>query len=151
MAITSTDVLVDGYQSLLGIANLGSVNIEIISINLPGINGGGEIDLTTMSNAAYRTRGSKSLKSMDTITATVAYSTDAYEDILGEVNTVQLFTITNPDTTTLALYGWMDTFVPSAYEEGSRPTATLTIVPGLRHSTTFAETAPAYTIPSGAT
>lgn len=148
--MASTDLLTDGFSTTLTIANLPSVNLEVITTSLPGINGGGEIDLTTMSNTAYRTRTSKSLKSLDSVSVEFAYSTDSYEDVLAQVNVNQLFTFTLPDTTTLAFYGWIDSFVPGTLEEGSRPTTTMTIIPSLRNASGV-ETAPVYTIPSGAT
>jgi len=148
--MASTDILTDGFSTTLTIANLSSVNLEVISTNLPGINGGGEIDVTTMSNTTYRTRASKSLKTLDAVSVEFAYSTDSYEDVLAEVNNNQLFTFTLPDTTTLEFYGWIDTFTPGSLEEGSRPTVTMNIIPSLRNSSGV-ETAPAYTIPSGAT
>lgn len=134
----------------MSIADIPTVNIEIISINIPGINSGGEIDTTTMANATWRTRAPKALKSLDPVTAEVSYATDSWSAINTEIGNNQLMTITAPDTTTFEFYGYVDTFVPGALEEGSRPTATLTIIPTLRNASD-AETAPVYSIPSGAT
>jgi len=56
----------------------------------------------------------------------------------------QLITITWPDTSTLAFWGWLDKFVPANVVEGEQPTATVTIEPSNQNDSQV-ETAPVYT------
>ena len=112
----------------------------------PGMDGGGENDITTMRNTTYRTRAPKQLVTMTEMSLSVSYDADFYDDILGMINVNQLITITFPDTSTVAFYGWLDKFVPGNMVEGEQPTADVTIVPS-NQNVAGVETAPVYTAP----
>jgi len=148
----STEKLIDGHSTVISLANISSVKLFEKSVTPPGFDGGGAIDITDMRNTAWRTFAPKQLKTLQPLTTTVAYSTDAYEDVMDELLTNQLITLTFPDTTTFAFYGYIESFVPDGFEEGNQPTATMTLQPTLRdNASPPAETAPVYAIPSGAT
>lgn len=137
----------DGFATLILVANLPSVKFYEKEVTPPGYSGGGAIDTTTMRNTAYRTAAPKQLKSLSPVTAVVAYATDCLDDVWAQIGTNQLITITYPDGSTIAFYGWIDEFTPSNHTEGEQPTATLTIIPSMRDAA-GAETAPVYTAPS---
>lgn len=109
-----------------------------------GMEGGGAIDQSTMHNTAYRTAKPKTLKNMTPSNATVSYDPGVYADIINMINVNQLITITFPDDSTVAFYGWLDSFVPNEHVEGEQPTAEITIIPSLLDGTNT-ETAPVYT------
>ena len=90
---------------------------------------GGANDTTTMRNTLYRTKAAKKLITMTPMTLVVSYDAIFYDDIIAMIATNQLITITFPDTSTLAFYGWLDKFVPGNIVEGEQPTATITIEP----------------------
>lgn len=136
----------DGFSTIITLANLPLVKLYEKEVTPPGYSAGGAIDTTTMRNTAYRTGAPKKLKSLSPVTATVAYATEALEQIWPQIGVVQLITITFPDDSTLAFYGWIDEFTPGAHTEGEQPTASLTIIPGMRNPA-GAEVAPDYTAP----
>jgi len=109
----------------------------------PGLDGGGENDTTTMRNLVYRTRSPKKLITLTEMTILVSYDIGFYDDILDLLNNNQLITITFPDDTTLAFWGWLDKFIPNNFIEGEQPTATITIVPSNQNESGV-ETAPDY-------
>lgn len=142
--MSNTTRMDDGFATLITLANLPSVNLYEKEVTPPGLSGGGKIDTTTMRNSSWRTGAAKQLKTLSPVTAVVAYASDAYEDIMAQVNVNQLITLTFPDSATIAFYGFINEFTPGNNMEGEQPTATLTIEPTLTHVTTGAETDPAY-------
>ena len=121
--------LTDGYQTLISFAAKTTVLFKEISVTPPGIDGGGEIDITTMHNATWRTRNPKALVTLTNAKTTVAYDPAVYDDILELVNINTEITITFPDATTLVFWGWLNTFTPGDNTEGERPTAEIEIIP----------------------
>ena len=132
--------LTDGFSTTISFAQ-GAITVEEISVTPPGVEGGGENDTTTMQNSAWRTRQPKKLKTLSESSVTVSYDVAAYSQIIAQVNVNQLITITFPDATTLAFWGWIDTFVPGELVEGEQPTAEMTIIPSNQNASGV-ETAP---------
>ena len=136
----------DGYQTTIGFTS-SLTKLYEKEVQPPGIDGGGAIDTTTMNNTTYRTMSPKSLLTLSEHTFEAAYDPAAYPELIAMINVNQLITITFPDGSTLAFYGWLDKAIPNAHVEGEQPTVTCTIVPSNVHSGTGVETAPAYTAP----
>ena len=113
----------------------------------PGMDAGGENDITTMRNTLYRTKAPKQLITMTEMTLVASYDAVFYDDIVDMIKENQLITITFPDTSTLAFYGWLDKFVPGNVVEGEQPTASVTIVPS-NQDAAGDEIAPDYTAPA---
>jgi len=113
----------------------------------PGMDAGGANDTTTMRNILYRTRAPKQLITMTPTTLVVSYDAVFYDDIIAMIKVNQLITITFPDTSTVAFYGWLDKFLPGNIVEGEQPTATVTIEPS-NQTDAGVETAPDYTAPA---
>ena len=134
--------LEDGYQTLIDIAGATLYEREV---QPPGIDAGGEIDTTVMDNTVWRTKAPKSLKSMTEHTFEAAYDPLAYTTIAGVIGTNTLITITFPDTSTLAFWGFLDKFIPNPHVEGEMPTASCTVVPTLVNGSGGLETAPVFT------
>lgn len=65
------------------------------------------------------------------------------------VNVEQTITITFPDGSTLAFYGFMKSFEPDNLEEGTFPIATVAFVPTNADPTTGDEEAPVLTSVAG--
>lgn len=138
-------IMLDGFSTTIAFAADSSLLFEVKELTPPPIEGGGGIDVTTMSNTAWRTMSPKSLKTLGQMSLVVAYDPESYDEQASLVNTNNLVTITFPDTTTLAFYAYVESFTPGPNTEGEQPTATIVITPTLRHSSTGAETAPVYT------
>jgi len=139
----------DGFATTIAFGDQGSgtgpgITFWEKEITPPGMDAGGETDTTTMRNTLYRTKAPKKLITMTPMTLVVSYDAKFYDDIVDMIKDNQLITITFPDTSTVAFYGWLDKFIPGNIVEGEQPTATVTIVPS-NQTDAGVETAPDYT------
>jgi len=133
----------DGYQTLISFAADPTVLFYEKTVTPPGIDGGGEVDTTTMLNAAWRTRNSKALITLSNAGITVAYDPAVLPEIVNLVNVNNLITITFPDGDTWAFWGWLNTFTPNEHVEGEQPTAEIEIIPSNQNDSGV-ETAPVH-------
>lgn len=134
----------DGFSSTITFANYPGLAIFEKEITPPGMDGGGEIDTTTMKNSTWRTKSPKKLKTMSDGSASYAYDVDAYTNLIAMINENQLITITFPDGKTIAFWGWLNAFTPQALVEGEQPVADATIMPSNQNASGV-ETAPVIT------
>ncbi len=134
----------DGYQTLVSFAANGAVKFYEKSVTPPGVDGGGEVDTTTMLNNTYRTRNPKALITLSNITMHGAYDPAVYPQIVALVNVNNLITVTFPDGDTLAFWGWLNKFTPGENVEGEQPKAEIEIIPSNQNSSGV-ETAPVHT------
>lgn len=133
----------DGYQTLIGFASSPTVKLYEKSVTPPGMDAGGEVDTTTMHNTRYRTRNPKALITMSTSSLKAAYDPAVYPQIVALIGVNNLITITFPDGSTVAFWGWLNKFTPGELVEGEQPTADVEIIPSNQNSSGV-ETAPAY-------
>lgn len=134
----------DGFSTTITFSEDSEVVLYEKNVTPPGVDGGGEIDTTTMRNAIWRTKQPKKLINLSPASLTVAYDTDAYDNITGMINTNQEITVTFPDDATLVFWGWINTFMPGEITEGEQPTAEVEIIPS-NHDDDGVETAPVFT------
>jgi len=134
--------LTDGYRTLVTLAADTNVRLWERSITPPGLEGGDPIDTTTMHNDRWRSMAPRALITMTEFQMECGYDPKAYDELLALLNVETTITVLFPDTSTLAFYGFMRNFQPGALEEGTFPTATVTIVPTNADPTTGAEEAP---------
>jgi len=137
-------ILNDGHSTILSFANISNVNFLEKEVTPPGADGGGENDITTMRNVRWRTRQSKKLLTLTSLSITVAYDPAIYDDVVDQFQVNQIVTVTFPDGSTLDFYGWIDAFVPGTNVEGEQPTAELTVIPS-NQDDNEQEVAPVYT------
>ena len=134
----------DGHSTRISFAAASSVLATLLiekSVTPPGLSGGGSVDTTTMANTTYRTMQPKQLITMTNGSFTAAYDPGVLSDLVALLNVNTLITLTFPDATTWAFWGYLDEFTPNANEEGGQPTAEVTIVP-TNQNDSGVETAP---------
>lgn len=136
--------LQDGHQTLVSFAADPTVLFYEKTVTPPGVDGGGEVDVSTMANSTWRTRNPKALVSLSNASMNVAYDPACYPEIIALVNVNNLITVTFPDGDTLAFWGWLNTFTPSEHTEGEQPTAEIEIIPSNQNGSSV-ETAPVHT------
>lgn len=119
----------DGYQTLISFSENPDVLFKEVSVTPPGLDGGGEIDTTTMRNTRWRTRQPKALITLTEMSFEASYDPEVYDDILAMLNVNQEITITFPDGSTYTFWGWLNSFEPGELSEGEFPTASATIIP----------------------
>lgn len=139
-----SEILEDGFKTLISFSLEPSVLLEEITVTPPGRDAGGEIELTTMRNTKYRTKAGKQLVDVTNTSLTVAYDPAVIEQIDAMIGQNQLITITHPDGDTDAFWGFINTFEPGENSEGERPTADMEIIATNRNDSKV-ETGPDHT------
>ena len=132
----------DGYRTLITFATDPDVQLWEKSIKPPGMDGGEGIDTTTMHNDTYRTKSPRQLKSLTESTFTAGYDPVIYTSLIALINVETTITITFPDGTTLAFYGYLQKAEQSELKEGEFPEVTCTFTPTNQDPTTGDEEAP---------
>lgn len=119
----------DGYQTLIAFAADPNVSLWEKTVKPPGMDGGDEIDITTMHNIDYRTRASRALKTLTNTTFTAAYDPGVYDQLLALINVEGAITIYFPNDDILNFYGFLKNAEPSEHTEGEFPEMSCEIVP----------------------
>lgn len=138
-------LLKDGFKTLITIGGITAV-FEEIEVTPPALDAGGTIDQTTMRNSRLRTALGKSLYTLGNVSVKVAYDSKAYAQVIPILGSNRFITVTFPDNSTLTFYAVVNSFTPDALVEGTRPEATLELVPSnLTTANPPVETAPVFT------
>lgn len=133
--------LTDGYRSLVTFSLDPNIELWEKSITPPGLDGGDAIDTNTMHNDRFRTMASRALITMTEMSFTSAYDPIIYTRILDVVNVEQTITLTFPDGSTMAFYGFVRVLDFGELVEGTFPEVTVTIQPTNADPTTKTEEA----------
>lgn len=139
----------NGFRTLITFATNPTIEFWEMSVKPPGIDGGEAIEQTTMHNVTWRTKTSRSLKTLTDASSNVEYDPLLYTSILALINVETTVTVTFPDGTTLAFFGFLQKFEPGELKEGDPPTAGITIIPTNYDPTGHVEAAPVLTNVSG--
>jgi hypothetical protein len=120
----------DGFSTRISFSAAPTSALKLYEkeVTPPSFDAGGEIDTTTMLNTKYRTKWPKSLITLGSQSFVAAYDPDVYAQLITMLGVNQLITITFPDASTLAFWGWLNKFEPNALVEGEQPTANCEII-----------------------
>ena len=141
--------LEDGYSTKVAFSRDSNIVLWEKTVTPPGIDGGDEIDTSTMFNTTWRTRVARSLKTLTPCSFTAAYDPSVYDEILGLINQDNgAVTVHFPDGSKLDFWGYLKNFQPNEHTEGEMPTATVTIEATMLDAS-FAEQAPVLASVSG--
>ena len=124
-------ILADGFSSkiIIGLTDQDDIEFWEKQITPPAIDGGDAVEQTTMWNATWRTKLPRDLITLDDVVCTVAYDPVVYNEIINSViNINTTITVYFSDGSTLAFFGYLKRFEPSALVEGEQPEATVTFV-----------------------
>lgn len=119
----------DGYQTLISFSANPTVHLKEKETTPPGIDGGDEVDTTTMRNTTWRTRQPRNLKTLTESSIVVSYDPVCYNELNAMINVNQEITVTFPDGSSVVFWGWLRTFTPNSNTEGDQPTANCGITP----------------------
>ena len=121
--------LADGFSSEIVIEGNTTISFFEKQVTPPAVDGGDGVEQTTMFNDTWRTMLPRDLKSIEDITATVAYDSTAVSETIALINTNTTITVIFPDNSTIAFFGFLKRFEPGALVKGEQPEATVTITP----------------------
>lgn len=139
----------DGYQTLVTLAADTAIDLWEKSVKPPGVQGEDALDTSNQHNVRWRTKSPRRLITLTDFTFTAFYDPGVYVSILDVINVRTTVTVLFPDGSTLAFYGFLKSFEPDNLEDGTQPTATVTIVPTNQDPTTCSEEGPVYTAGTG--
>jgi hypothetical protein len=123
--------MTDGFSTIITIENLPIVKLYEIDVTPPAVSAGGPIDITNMRSLGWRTAAPKQLKSLGPVSATVAYATEVFDQIIAQLQVNQRIYVTFPDHSEIEFHGWIESFTPSQHKEGTQPTAAIVFHPSL--------------------
>lgn len=134
----------DGYQTLVAFEANPNVLFWEKGIKPPGIDGGENIEASTMHNTLWHTFGIPSLQTLTDSEIRVAYDPQLFSDILSLVNVETVITVHFPDNSTYAFYGRLKSFEPDELVSGTQPEATVTVAATNWDPSANTEEAPVY-------
>jgi hypothetical protein len=134
--------LFDGFSTKITLAADTNVEFWEKTVTPPGMEGGDAVDITTMHNTQWRTKTPRALVDMTDVQTTVAYDPVVYTSVLALINVETTITVTFPDGSTIAFYGFLRSFAPGEVAEGGQPEAAIVIVPTNYDATNHVEAAP---------
>lgn len=139
----------EGFRVKITLALSATISFWEKSVDPPGVDGGPPVDQTTQFNTQYRTRWPRVLIDLSTITIPDAsYDPNLYSTILTVINQNTVITVTFADGSTLAFFGYLQSFNPNLMRDGEQPTCTITIVP-TNLDNSYVEQAPVLTSVAG--
>ncbi len=139
----------DGYRTLITLSNNPAIQIWEKTVKPPGLDGGDKIDTTTMHNDVWRTYEHRSLKTVTDSSASCAYDPDVWPALVQEINLPQTITITFPDRSQLAFYGFMQKAEIEEHKEGEMPMIAVTLAPTNWDWANFVEAGPTFVAAAG--
>lgn len=131
----------DGFRTKFTFANDSDLSVWEISGKPPSYDGGDPIDLRTMWDTKYVPKWPRGLIEVGPATMKVAYDPAVLTQIVAIINTATTITVTYPDGSTEAYFGYLRSFERDELTDGEMPTATVTIEATMLDSS-FAEQAP---------
>ena len=141
--------LQDGFPTLITVSDNPDIGFWEKAVQPPGLEGGDPIETSTMHNSVWRTFTSRELVTMTAISIRAAYDPILYTEILALINLETTFTVTFPDGSQIAFYGFMRSFTPQDCEEGAQPEANIVIEPTNWDPANDVEAGPAVTEVAG--
>ena len=136
--------LKDGHGTLVTFAADPDISFWEVEVKPPGMNGGDAIEQTTHHNVTYRTKAPQALIDLTNGEGTCQYDPNVTVQVRALINVETTLTITYPDGSTDAIYGYLQTFDPDPIVTGSPPQASFTFVPTNVEPGTSTETGPTF-------
>lgn len=134
----------DGYQTLVAFAANPNVLFWEKGVTPPGIDGGDNIEASTMHNTLWMTFGTPALQTLTDSEIRAAYDPALFDDILALVNVETVITIHFPDASKYSFYGRLRSFTPDELVSGTQPECTIVVAATNWDPSANTEEAPVY-------
>jgi hypothetical protein len=117
-----------GHSTKITLANNPSISFWEKTVTPPGFDAGDAIDTTNMHNVRYVSKAPQPLIDMTDISGTCSYDPGVLTQIEAIMGIHTTVTVTHPDGTTWAQYGFLKSFTPQENSRNNQPMANYTIV-----------------------
>lgn len=118
--------LQSGHSTKITIALNPTISFWEKTVSGGGVNTGDKIDITTMFNTRYATFAPQPLLEPEDITATCAYDPNVLTQLNSVAGVETTLTVTHPDGSTEAWYGFIMSAVRGENTRGEQPTIEVT-------------------------
>lgn len=129
--LPNTTYMTDGYQTLFTFTNNPAIGLWVSlegGLKPGGLDTEGPIKIGTMHARRMRIMAAKKLVTHQPTTMTCFYSPAVLPALFAQLGLQTTITITFPDGSTWAFFGYLNKFEPGDNKEGNAPTATCEIV-----------------------
>ncbi len=129
--LPDTSYMTDGYQTLFTFAAVPDIGLWVTlegGLKPGGLDTEGPIKIGTMHAKRYRIMAAKKLLTHQPTTFTCFYAPAVLPEIIILLGLQTTITLTFPDGSTWAFFGYLNKFEPGDNKEGTAPTATCEIV-----------------------
>jgi hypothetical protein len=149
-ATPSGKFLENQFRTHITLGNINNISFWEQTVKPPGFSAGGPIKTSTMFNVRYHTQAPKKLLTTSDITGKAGYDPIVGSQVIAQAGIPQSITVTHPDGSTEAHWGWLDEWMPgeNTTEDGF-PTADYKICISNWDETNDVEAGPAYNLVSG--
>ncbi len=117
-----------GHSTKITLAADTDIEFWEKEVTPPGFDSGDSIDVTTMFDVRYLGKAPQPLIDVTDITCTVAYDPGVITSIKANTGLETTITVTHPDGTTWAQFGYLKSFMPQSHTRSEQPTAEVTFV-----------------------
>lgn len=136
----------NGHPTKLAFALLPAANFWEVTTGVPGVDGGPEVNNTTMHNVLWETMIPGALLTLSPFDVDAAWDPNFYGQCSATlINKNGSVTVHLPDGSTIDFFGFLQKMVPQPLKKNEFPMVKLTIVPTNTDPTTYAEAAPVVT------
>lgn len=134
----------DGFGTLVVITLDTNIELYEKSVTPPGIQGDAPVETTSNLNIQWRTKSPRTLMMMTDLVMSCGYDPKVWNSIQAIVNRPTTITLHYPTGDKLAFFGFLLSFIPGPLVEGTKPEATVTIVPTNQDPTNCVEEDPVF-------
>lgn len=121
--------LTNGYKAFVTFASAPDIGFWEMEVTPPGLEGGDEIDTTTMHNETVVTKAPNSpLVDVTNGEGTAAYDPASFDAIRALINVPTTVTYRYPNGDTMAVYGFLKKFEKQGLQRGEMPEAEFEVV-----------------------
>lgn len=120
-------MLEEGYQALITLTANTSIDLWEKQVTPPAASVSPKISTTTQRNSRYKTAAAPSLIEIGDSQFTCGYDPGVYTAIIALLGVPTTITVTFPDGSTLAFYGFLQAFTPGGLMESGMVEATVVI------------------------
>ena len=119
--------LKEGFSTKITLASDPDISFWEKDVQPSAYDGGDPIDISTMHNTTYRTKAPRSLVDVGAVQSKVAYDPAVITQIMSIINVSTTITVTHPDGSTEAAYGYLRSFTRDAHADGAQPEGTIVL------------------------